>query len=427
MPPPCTPADHRLSRRRWLGSAAGATAGALGLGAVSLPELTAELRKQRRQVLFVWLDGGMSQLESWDPKPNTPFGGPFRSIQTTVPGIRVSELMPKSAGVMKHLALVRSVSTQDNSHSAGVDRVQRGDPKPRGVTYPLFGSAVAKLVGPGDSGLPPYVWVKPMNGGFIFKDAGFLGPKYGALALGDGKPPENLLRPAGLSAEDDAERNDLRRLVDQRYAADRRKEYGEANGYAFEMAAQLQKRIALFDLSKLPQKDQDRYGTHDLGRHLLLARRLLEEGVTFVKVTSYGWDTHGDHFNGAASLHPQFDRPFAAVIEDLHERGMLDNVLVVAMAEFGRTPRINGHLGRDHWPEAWSVCMAGRGIKKGVVAGKTNATGSEVASDPVDAGGLFHTWWRALGIDPTTTHYKNASQPLPIAHEDMKPVAEVLA
>jgi len=427
MPPPCTPADHRLSRRRWLGSAAGATAGALGLGAVSLPELTAELRKQRRQVLFVWLDGGMSQLESWDPKPNTPFGGPFRSIQTAVPGIRVSELMPKSAGVMKHLALIRSVSTQDNSHSAGVDRVQRGDPKPRGVTYPLFGSAVAKLVGPGDSGLPPYVWVKPMNGGFIFKDAGFLGPKYGALALGDGKPPENLLRPAGLSAEDDAERNDLRRLVDQRYAADRRKEYGEANGYAFEMAAQLQKRIALFDLSKLPQKDQDRYGTHDLGRHLLLARRLLEEGVTFVKVTSYGWDTHGDHFNGAASLHPQFDRPFAAVIEDLHERGMLDNVLVVAMAEFGRTPRINGHLGRDHWPEAWSVCMAGRGIKRGVVAGKTNATGSEVTSDPVDAGGLFHTWWRALGIDPTTTHYKNASQPLPIAHEDMKPVAEVLA
>jgi uncharacterized protein (DUF1501 family) len=101
---------------------------------------------------------------------------------------------------------------------------------------------------------------------------------------------------------------------------------------------------------------------------MLLARRLLEEGVTFVKVTSYGWDTHGDHFNGAASLHPKFDRPFAATIEDLRDRGMLDNVLVIACAEFGRTPRINGHIGRDHWPEAWSVCMAGRGIKKGVVA-----------------------------------------------------------
>jgi hypothetical protein len=328
---------------------------------------------------------------------------------------------------MKHLAVVRSVSTQDDSHSAGVDRIQRGDPKNRGVVYPYFGSAVAKLVGDGDSGLPPYVWVKPMSGGFIFKDAGFLGPRYGALALGDGRPPENLLRPKSLTPEEDDERNELRQLADSRYMANRRKEYTEANSYAFEMAAQLQKRIELFDLSKLPAKDQDRYGTHDLGRHLLLARRLLEAGVTFVKVTSYGWDTHGDHFNGAASLHPKFDRPFAAIVEDLHERGMLDNVLVIAMAEFGRTPRINGHLGRDHWPQAWSVCMAGRGLKKGAVAGRTNEKGTEVATDPVDAGGLFHTWWRALGIDPAATHYRNAGQPLPIAHEDMKPVAEVLA
>jgi uncharacterized protein (DUF1501 family) len=419
----CTPADHRLSRRQWLGSAAGA----LGLGGLAVPALAAELRKQRRQVLFVWLDGGMSQLESWDPKPNTPFGGPYRSIPTAVPGIHISELMPHSARVMKHLALVRSVSTQDNSHSAGVDRVQRGDPKNRGVVYPFFGSAVAKLVGAGDSGLPPYVWVKPMSGGFIYKDAGFLGPKYGALALGDGKPPENLLRPKELAAADDAERNDLRKLADQRYAAGRRTEFTEANSYAFEMAAQLQRKIELFDLSKLPQKDQDRYGTHDLGRHLLLARRLLEEGVTFVKVTSYGWDSHGDHFNQAASQHPKFDQPFAAIIEDLHDRGMLDNVLVIAMAEFGRTPRINGHIGRDHWPEAWSVCMAGRGLRKGVVAGKTNDKGTDVPHDPVDAGGLFHTWWRALGIDPAQVHYKNASQPLPIAHEDMKPVKEVLA
>ncbi|HXD85769.1 MAG TPA: DUF1501 domain-containing protein [Urbifossiella sp.] len=421
----CTLADHRLSRRQWLGSA-----GALGLAGIAglaTPAVAEQLKKERRQVLFVWLDGGMSQLESWDPKPNTIFGGPFRSIATAVPGIRISELLPESAKIMNRLAIVRSVSTQDDSHSAGVDRIQRGDPKNRGVVYPYFGSAVAKLVGAGTSGLPPYVWVKPMNGGFIFKDAGFLGPRYGALALGDGNPPANLLRPASLSQADDDERNELRKLADARYAANRRKEYTEANSYAFEMAAQLQKRVELFDLAKLPAKDQERYGTHDLGRHMLLARRLLEEGVTFVKVTSYGWDTHGDHFNGAANLHPKFDKPFAAIVNDLHDRGMLDNVLVIAMAEFGRTPRINGHLGRDHWPQAWSVCMAGRGIKPGVAAGKTNDKGTEVASDPVDAGGLFHTWWRALGIDPEQVHYKNASQPLPIAHEDMKPVKEVLS
>lgn len=420
--PLCTPADHRLSRRQWLG-----TVGAMGLAGLTTPAAAEQLRKQRRQVLFVWLDGGISQLESWDPKPNTPFGGPLRAIPTSVPGIHISETLPHCAKVMKHLAVVRSVSTQDNSHSAGVDRIQRGDPKNRGVTYPYFGSAVARLVGPGDSALPPYVWVKPMSGGFIYKDAGFLGPKYGALALGDGKPPENLLRPKDLPAEEDDERNELRKLADARYAANRRKEATEANSYAFEMAAQLQKRIELFDLSKLPQKDQDRYGSHDLGRHMLLARRLLEEGVTFVKVGSYGWDSHGDHFNQSLSQHPKFDQPFAAMIEDLHDRGMLDNVLVIAMSEFGRTPRINGHLGRDHWPEAWSVCMAGRGLKKGVAVGKTNAKGTDVATDPVDIGGLFHTWWRALGVDPGETQYKNGGQPLPIAHEDMKPVKDVLA
>ena len=421
MNPLCTPADHRVSRRGWFGAAG------LGLAGLCTPAVAQELRRRRKQVLFIWLDGGMSQLESWDPKPNTPFGGPLRAIPTSVPGIHISETLPHSARVMKHLALVRSVSTQDNSHSAGVDRIQRGDPKNRGVVFPFFGSAAAKLLGDGDSGLPPYVWVKPMSGGFIPKDAGFLGPRYGALALGDGKPPENLLRPPGLAAADDDERNALRRLADQRYGAGRRTENVEANSYAFDMAAQLQRRVELFDLSKLPERDQQRYGTHDLGRHLLLARRLLEAGVTFVKVTSYGWDSHGDHFNQALSQHPKFDKPFAAIIEDLHERGMLDDVLVIAMAEFGRTPRINGHVGRDHWPEAWSVAMSGRGIKRGVVAGRTNDLGTDVATEPHDIGALFHTWWRALGIDPETTQYRNAGQPLPIAHEDMKPVREVLA
>jgi hypothetical protein len=122
--PLCTPSDHRLSRRQWLGSATGA---ALGLGGLATPAVAEALRKEQRQVLFIWLDGGMSQLESWDPKPNTPFGGPYRSIPTSVPGINISELLPESAKVMKHLAIVRSVSTQDNSHSAGVDRIQRGD------------------------------------------------------------------------------------------------------------------------------------------------------------------------------------------------------------------------------------------------------------------------------------------------------------
>lgn len=421
----CTPWQHRLSRRQWLGAAGAATAaGALGF---ARPALAEDLRRRRKQVLFIWLDGGISQLESWDPKPNTQFGGPFRAIPTSVPGILVSELLPRSARQMRHLAIVRSLHTQDNSHSAGVARIQRGDPANRGVAYPFFGSAVARLLGPGESGLPPYVWVKPGGGGFITSDAGFLGPRYGALALGDGRPPTNLLRPANVTAEEDRERNDLRRGMDQRFAIGRRSAPTEANSYVYGMAEQLQRNARLFDSSTLPPRDVERYGRHEFGRHMLLARRLLEAGVTFVKVNSYGWDTHGDNFNGHRSLVPRVDQAFAAMIEDLAERSMLDNVLVIMMSEFGRTPRINGHVGRDHWPEAWSLVMAGTGIRRGVVVGRTNALGTYIDGDEHDIGHMFHTWYTALGINSRRTRYNNNGQPLPIAHEDHRAVRALLS
>jgi hypothetical protein len=385
------------------------------------------LKKREKQVLFVWLDGGMSQLETWDPKPNTLFGGPFRTIPTSVPGIHVSELVPKTAKQMHHLALVRSLCTQDNSHSAGVARIQRGDPKNRGVTYPYFGSAVVKLLGPGSSGLPGYVWVKPLSGGFVYQDAGFLGPKYGALALGDAKPPENLLRPDSLTAEDDVNRNELRNLFDKEYAARRRKDNAEAVAYVYDMASQLQKRRELFDASTFRPKDVERYGTHEIGRHMLMARRMIEAGVRFVKVNSYGWDTHGDNFNAHLSMVPKFDQAFASMIEDLVERGLMDNVLVIVMSEFGRTPRINGHIGRDHWPEAWSLIMGGCGLKKGVVYGKTNELGTFVADGQIDIGHMFHTWFQALGVNAAKAEYDNNGQPLPVAHEECEAVKELLA
>ncbi|MCC6509472.1 MAG: DUF1501 domain-containing protein [Pirellulaceae bacterium] len=429
--PLCTPADHQWSRRRLLGTAA-ASVGAAGLGAAGLgglfqPAIGAELVKKERQVLFIWIDGGMSQLESWDPKPNTLFGGPFRAIRTSVPGIEISELMPQTAKQMHHLAIVRSLCTQDNSHSAGVARIQRGDPKNRGVTYPYFGSAVSKLMGPGESQLPAYVWIKPGSGGFIHEDAGFLGPQYGALAFGDGKPPENLLRPDSMTADEDSIRHALRDRLNQRYAQGRRPLVSGANKYVFDTARTLMHRRELFDESSFSQRDRQRYGTHEIGRHMLIGRKMLEAGVRFVKVNSYGWDTHGDNFNAHLNLMPKFDQAFSAIIEDLAASGMLDHVLVIAMSEFGRTPRINGHIGRDHWPEAWSLAMAGCGLKRGLVVGKTNAKGTFVDSEPLDIGSMFHTWFSALGIDPHKTEYLNNGQPLPIAHDDQHACTEVLA
>jgi len=420
----CPSEQHHVSRRRWLGTAAAGTAAALPL--IDPAVHAAALQRAAKQVLFIWLDGGISQLESWDPKPNTEFGGPFRAIPTSVPGIHVSELLPQTAQQMQHLAIVRSLCTEDNAHSSGVDRIQRGDPKNRGVVYPYFGSAVTKLLGPNDSGLPPYVWIKPLSGGFMHKDAGFLGPQYGSLAFGDGKPPQNLLQHADVTDQQQQERMQIRTFADRRYARGRRPDSTDANGFVFSMGLELMQRRQLFDESTFSPQDVQRYGTHDLGRHMLLARRMLEAGVQFVKVNSYGWDTHGDNFNGSHSLVRRFDQPFAALISDLAAAGMLDQVLVIAMSEFGRTPRVNGHLGRDHWPEAWSLCMAGAGIRRGVAVGCTSENGTWVTSEPYDIGHMFHTWFSALGINSRETAWDNQGQPLPIAHEDCHPVSELL-
>ncbi|ADB16278.1 protein of unknown function DUF1501 [Pirellula staleyi DSM 6068] len=421
----CPAWEHRLSRRAMLASTiAGAAAGMMGpLASRSLAD---DLAKRRKQVLMIWIDGGMSQLESWDPKPNTLFGGPFRAIPTSVPGVHVSELLRKTSQQMHHLAVVRSMCTQDNSHSAGVARIQRGDPKNRGVTYPYFGSAVAKLLGPGESGLPPYVWIKPGSGGFMHQDAGFLGPKFGAVAFGDGKPPENLPLHASLTMDEETRRQSLREKINARYAQGRSPTVSDASSYVYDVARNLMRRQDLFDTTTFDPRDVERYGTHELGRHILQARKMIEAGVTFVKVNSYGWDTHGDNFNGHLSLVPRFDQPFASLIEDLNERGLLDNTLVIALSEFGRTPRINGHIGRDHWPEAWSIAMAGCGVQKGAVIGKTNALGTFVDGEAYDIGHMFHTWFAALGIDTSKTEYDNAGQPLPLAHDDCSVVKQLL-
>lgn len=421
----CTPQEHQISRRRLLGSAATA-AGVGGLGGLLEPAVAEELKANEKQVVFVWLDGGISQLESWDPKPHTQFGGPYRAIPTSVPGIHVSELLPHTARQMKHLSIVRSVHTQDNSHSAGVGRINRGDPKNRGVVYPYLGSAVARLLGPTSSGFPPYCWVKPYSGGFKTADAGFLPARYGALAFGDAKAPENLLLNESISPEENEARNDLRKMFNERFTEDRRSDWADANSYVFDVADTLMQRMDLFDESKVSERDRDRYGRHALGRHMLMGRRLIEAGVRFVKVNSYHWDSHGDNFNACESLIPQFDQPFAALLEDLDDRGMLDQVLVIAISEFGRTPRINSHVGRDHWPEAWSVAMGGAGIRRGHVVGRTNKLGTFVDTEEYDIGHLFHTWFRALDVPEEMMEYDNGGQPLPVAHDDCFAIEELL-
>jgi uncharacterized protein (DUF1501 family) len=422
----CQSPEHALSRRAFLSASAGAV-GAFGLGALATPAAAAELAKQQKRVVLVWLSGGASQLETWDPKPGTDTGGPFRSIPTSVTGTRICELLPHTAKLAHRMAIVRGLNTAEDDHGKGAVIMHTGRRPDPAQEYPHLGSVMAKLLAPPDCPLPGYVHVTPKGGGGFGKtDSAFLGPKYASVSLGDGKPPANLLRPDSLSETADQKRNAFRHSLDQQFTLGRKTAETEAYMESYEQAAQLMRQTKLFDVSQEPAAQRERYGSHDFGRHCLLARRLLESGVTFVKVTHSNYDTHHENFDFHIEQLGEFDRPFASLLTDLQERGMLESTLVIVAAEFGRTPKINRNYGRDHWSRAWSVAMAGCGLKGGALVGKTNDNGTAVVDRQVNGGHLFHTYFRALKLNPEKNHY-HQGRPIPMADPKAEAIKEVLA
>ncbi len=422
----CNTADHATTRRAFLGSAVGATA-ALGMAGFANPAHAAELKKAQKRVLVIFLEGGVSQLETWDPKPNTDTGGPFKAIQTSVAGTSICELLPLSAKQMHRIALVRSLNSQTDDHGVGHNVMLTGRKMEPGIVYPHLGAVSARLLGSNANALPGHIRILPKGGsGFNGADATFLGPKFASVGLGDGKPPADLFRPGNLTATEDDERDAFRKRLDQRFAKSRKSAATDAYTESFTQAERVVKQAAVFDVDKEPAKIADKYGRHDFGRHMLLARRLLEAGVTYVKVSHSNYDTHHENFDFHIEQLGEFDRPFAALLDDLADRGMLDSTLVVVMSEMGRTPRINDRYGRDHWGRAWSVALAGAGIKGGAVVGKTNANGTAIADREVWSGHLFHTYLQAVGLDSTKNFYPN-ERPVPIADPKAAAITEVLA
>jgi hypothetical protein len=401
----CNSPDHLLSRRQFLGNLGAGLGAAAGLGAgfagFTAPAVSAELARNQRQVLVIWLAGGASQLETWDPKPKTDTGGPFRSIETSVPGIRISELLPKTAMQMHRLALLRSINTHEDDHGKGHYLMHTGRAQTPAAVYPHLGSVMARWLGDERNPLPGYIHITPGGGGKGSSEAAFLGPKYNPLYLGNGQAPANTADDPGLSPLGASGRQAVRMHLSDRFARRRRTAETEAYTTTYEQALKLMTRRDVFDVTKEPAADLERYGSHDFGRHCLLARRLLEAGTTFVQVTHSNYDTHNENFDFHLEQVGEFDQAFASLIDDLAARGLLQHTLVVVMSEFGRTPRINYLYGRDHWSKAWSICLAGAGIAPGNVVGKTNANGTEVVDREVGGGHLFHTYLRAVGLDPT--------------------------
>ena len=423
----CGTADHVLSRRQFFTSLAGAGAAAIpGLDLFSTPAMASEMSSRQKRMIVINLAGGLSQLESWDPKPGTATGGPFRAIPTSVPGVHISELLPKTAKVMHLLALVRSINTNLGDHGKGAYLMNTGRRQTPTMEYPVLGAVVAKALDTGGAtSLPGHIVISPNAGGGRSADSAYLGPKYGSVSLDGGKAPQYSERPASLTQNASVCANDIRRKLNDRFALRRRTAQTDAYTQSYEQGLELMNRREIFDITKEPQKEQERYGSHDFGRHCLLARRLVESGISYVRVTHSNYDTHNENFNFHLEQVSEFDGPFATLIMDLFERGLLDSTLVVVMSEFGRTPTINANYGRDHWGKAWSICLGGAGIQRGAVVGATNEGGTEVKEREVDAGHLFHTYLAALGVK-STRRFDIAGQKVPMADPAFEAIDELL-
>jgi hypothetical protein len=418
--------EPELARRNFLGSLVTGGATVAGLGAFVDPLAAAQLARNQKRMVVIRMMGGLSQLESWDPKPGTDTGGPYRAIPTSVPGIHISELLPHTAKQMHHLGLVRGINTKNGDHGKGTYMMMTGRHPMPGTEYPEIGAVVAKSMDSGGVSLPGHIKVAPNGTGARSADSAYLGPKYASMTIGGDKPLANSTRPTDLTEDAEIARNQIRNLVNHQFARKRRTADTDAYVQSFEQAEELVKRADVFDLSKESKKDRERYGSHDFGRQCLMARRLLENEITFVQIRHNDYDSHYENFNFHHEQLGEFDQPFATLVSDLSDRGMLNSTLIVVLSEFGRTPKINSRYGRDHWGKAWSVCLAGCGIQSGFAYGKTNENGTEVIENEVDAGHLFHTYLRALGLK-SSGKFEIGGRKYPIADPAFGPIREILS
>src|SRR5262245_16854385 len=427
----CGSAAHVISRRGFLGTLAAAGTAAFAdmtaIQALAAPEVAREMRRNDKRCILLWLAGGASQLETFDPKPGVVTGGPFLSIQTSTPSIRISELMPKMAARLKDTCIIRSLNTRNADHGGASRMMMRGRPGESNVEYPDLGAVLSRELGREDSQVPDYVsYYFATEGRYMSPGApGFLGARYGSMDLYTSMIPENIRR-AGLSAQDHRERAELRELVSRPFESGRSSLSLESHQQAYQRVAGIMNNERLFDISQEPQRVRDLYGPTLFAQQALAARRLVEAGVPFVRVGRAWWDSHGQNFETHQEMVPELDHVMATLLDDLEARGLLEHTLVITLAEFGRTPTINSQLGRDHFASAWSCTLSGCGIRGGSVYGRTDATGNRVEDGQVAAPQLYATIYRALGIDHQRNYFVG-SRPVPLTEPGTQPVSAVLA
>jgi hypothetical protein len=428
----CGSAAHPISRRGFLGTVAAAGAAAFadmtGLQALATPALADEMRRNEKRCILLWLAGGASQLETWDPKPGAVTGGPFRAIPTSTPGIHISELMPKMARRLKDTCIIRSLNTRNGDHAAAARIMMRGRANEANLAYPDLGAVLARELGQEGSQVPDYVTFYTATEGRNMAPGtgGFLGARYAPMELTTSMIPENIRRPAGVTETDQLDQAALRDLLSGQFERGRSSTGLESHAQAYSRVRGIMGSERLFDISREPQRIRDRYGSTLFGQQALAARRLIEAGVPFVRVGRAWWDSHGQNFETHEEMVPELDHVMSTLLDDLEARGMLQHTLVITLAEFGRTPAINSQLGRDHFASAWSCSLSGIGVRGGSVYGRTDETGNRVADGEIAAPQLFATIYRALGINHQKNYYVG-SRPVPLTEPGTQPIREVLA
>ena len=428
----------KISRRTWLQLAA-----LTGIGAYScrwLPTLAAAAAQAAgRQCILLWMSGGPSQIDTFDMKPDHVNGGSIKPTSTNVPGIAISEHLPLLAKQADKLAILRGMSTKEGDHERGTVLMRTGHIPGGPVDYPSIGASLSKELGEEIASLPNYVSIAP--GGFARSSIspGFLGPKYMATSVGASPANDNgfaqlrvdfLQRAASLSDDRQAARIQLWRQMQDDFLKHRSTKNVVAHDTVYQSALRMLDSDAreAFDLGKESDAVRGAYGRGAFGQGCLMARRLIEQGVPLVEVTlgqGLDWDTHDNNFERVRNLCGQLDAGWSTLMTELEERGLLETTTILWAGEFGRTPKINGNGGRDHFPQAFSCVMAGGGIAGGQVYGKTSDDGMEVVDGKMNQQDLLATLCQALDVSPLTENIAEGGRPIAIAEGAV--ITEVLS
>ncbi|MEX0718199.1 MAG: DUF1501 domain-containing protein [Planctomycetaceae bacterium] len=382
----------------------------------------AEVQKNQKSCILMWMNGGPPTIDIWDLKPGSRNGGEFKPIDTSVPGVQIGELMTETAKVMDGLSLVRGMSTREADHGRGRYYMHTSFVPNPTVVHPTFGSVVSYELGlkRKELEIPAFVSIGGGAG-----SPGFLGMSHAPFSVGtDGR-----IRNADMGESRDRldQRLALLGVVEDNFIGTKRGEAPQAHKEVYQSAVNLMtsKQMEAFRVDQESPETIAKYGPGGFGRGLLMARRLVETGVPFVEVDLGGWDLHNGVFTAQRTMLPPMDQAIAALVGDLKDRGMQDNVVLVWMGEFGRTPRINQGAGRDHWAASWTVALGGGGLKNGQAVGATDPDGTSVVGKSYLPGDIWATVSHALGIPLDTVHTSKRGRPMRLANGGM-PIQELI-